>query len=299
MGQFQSNDQYYMDMMRQGNVGPRPGPPRLAAPYSPGPGLAVTRSRTGQIITTPGGGGGGPTYPNTPTGNLAAPGMVYNPQQQQGMDYSTPPPSYLFARSIAINNAQKAQREGRSATADLLLAPYAGQNYTQNRAFAADANDRANAGSGAQVDAYTAATDNLRQMTPLEVAAMRTANTTAAGVSPSIVSQADSAAYADKQDALSRPAMNSAAIGQVGESDAKYKALQAENDRLNGIVKGYQTGTSAKAPKEDPFTSLSGDGAFPAASKPLTADVAQQFLKQAAGDKEKARVLAKQAGYTS
>lgn len=55
------------------------------------------------------------------------------------------------------------------------------------------------------------------------------------------------------------------------------------------------------APKVDPAKPKFGGSAVrfkPKGGKPLTKEKAQQFLQQAGGDKNKARALAKQAGYT-
>lgn len=75
----------------------------------------------------------------------------------------------------------------------------------------------------------------------------------------------------------------------------EYKSLQEDNTFLNNLIGPVIEGEGVTPGKP---ANPGGEGAPAPAAKPLSLEQAALFFEQAGGDKDKARALAKQAGFT-
>lgn len=93
---------------------------------------------------------------------------------------------------------------------------------------------------------------------------------------------------------------------QAQEYDAQMKAMRQELDQLRRLVAQYQGrqesefgGTATGTPPAGANVAGAGNpGGAPQGGAKLTPELASQFLQQAGGDKNRAREMARQAGYS-
>jgi hypothetical protein len=177
----------------------------------------------------------------------SSPGPVEQPQAMTNRQN--------FLRSVAINNGLDAAGKGNGLKADLMLAPFYGQNYTQNRGIQAQEAAAQNnyigsqtAVNNANAAGISAQADRYQQMTPGEVQGQGIGNRLKAGLVPAQLSQANAhasqaqtaASMAPKQ-AMAQMQAQEALLGQHKELQSKYDALVRERDALAARIASQGT----------------------------------------------------------